>query len=123
MRLLKILFLGIVMVIVSGHNYSTYPVGYSKDAFWFCKFVGHTNDDIKILALSRVFESSPDTEYDDVERRFERATHNKLRGDFIADFPARCMDFESRRLAKKHHKRNKETAINSGYKIVPVEFP
>lgn len=123
MRLLNALMLAVFFVALSGYTYGSEPVGYAKDAYWFCKFVGHNDQDVKLLALSKVFMSSPDTEYDEIEKKFEDAVYNQLDGNFISDFPARCMDFESERLAKKHHKRQKQTAKQNGYDVVGIRFP
>lgn len=123
MKLLNAIILALFFITLSGYTSNPYPVGYAKDAYWFCKFVGHNNQDIKLLGLSKVFMSPPDTEYDEIEKRFEGAVYDQLDGNFISDFPARCMDFESSRLAKKHHKRQKHTAKQSGYEVINIRFP
>ena len=121
--LLKMSFIVVLGFVFSGYSYQPEPVGYSKDSFWFCKFVGHTKDDIRLLAISDVFMYSQNVEYDDIEGDFEDATYNQLNGNFVSDFPARCMDFETARLARKHYKRQKDTAKGRGYKIFHISFP
>lgn len=123
MSLIKIFLIVIFSITICGSNYSEQPMGYAKDAYWFCKLVGHNKEDVKLLALSRVFMASPNTEYDEIEEDFEGEVYSQLEGNFISDFPARCMDFESKGLAQKHHKRQMHTAKRNGYNVIHISFP
>lgn len=119
---MKILLIAMALLF-SGAAYDSNPMGAKgRDDYWVCSVVGHTDgSDEKLLPLSGVF-TSPNSDVEKMEDAFETEANEALGGNFVSDFPPRCMDFDSVERAQKNREHQRRLANEHGYKVVDIDF-